>query len=146
MSDRSRRFSGCSILLAAALASTAHAGTLADSLLRPIEGRAQGDVLVGELVRTAQLGADFPTVATTPSVVYSYNVETGSFERSSSSLGPTFVERGETIGRHRLTVGFSYLHVDFQELDGESLAGLSQVRVVPFGGTTNVDRLRLDEF
>jgi hypothetical protein len=134
------------VLLLAGLAGTASAGTLANSLLDPIRGRAQGDVLVAELVRTAELGADFPTVATTPSVVYSYNSETGSFERSSASLGPSFVERGETVGRNRLTVSMSYLHVDFQELDGDSLDGLSQVRVVPFGGTTNVDRLRLDDF
>ena len=131
--------------LTAALSPPTDARTLAASLLVPIENRPQGNLLVAELVRTAVLGADFPSTPTTPSVVFTYDVATGTFERSPSSLGPTFVERGETTGAHRFTFGLSYLYVDFDKLDGENLER-NQSRDVLIGDEIIRDELNLDSF
>ncbi len=38
-----------------------------------------------------------------------------------SSLGPIFGERAETVGRHRLFIGFSYQFLDFDKIDGVTL-------------------------
>jgi len=38
-----------------------------------------------------------------------------------SSLGPVFGERAETVGRHRLFIGFSYQFLDFDKIDGVNL-------------------------
>jgi hypothetical protein len=79
-------------------------------------------LLVQQLAPSA---ADFPAVSTVPGLTFSYNPELQAFERSSESLGPVFVERAQTIGRGKLDVGFSYLFQDFDELDGNSLDGMS---------------------
>ena len=73
----------------------------------------------------APAAADFPAVSTVPGLTYSYNTELQTFERSSGSLGPVFVERPQTIGHGKLDVGFSYLFQDFDRLDGAGLDGLS---------------------
>jgi hypothetical protein len=82
--------------------------------------------ILGLLVQQlAPAAADFPAVSTVPGFTFSYNTELQAFERSSGSLGPVFVERPQTIGRGKLDIGFSYLFQDFDELDGDSLDGLS---------------------
>jgi hypothetical protein len=46
------------------------------------------------------------------------------FAPSSDSLGPILSERAQTIGRHRLFVGFGYQYFDFTTLDGLKLKEL----------------------
>jgi hypothetical protein len=65
--------------------------------------------------------ADFPAISTVPGFTYRYNPDNLSFERSSNSLGPVFVERPQTLGQGKFDIGFSYLYVDFDELDGRDL-------------------------
>jgi hypothetical protein len=69
--------------------------------------------------------ADFPAISTVPGFTYRYNPELLSFERSSASLGPVFVERPQTLGRGKFDIGMSYLFVDFEELEGQDLDKLS---------------------
>ncbi len=81
---------------------------------------------LGLLVQQLAPGAaDFPAVSTVPGLSFRYNSELQAFERSSGSLGPVYVERPQTVGRGKLDIGFSYLFQDFDELDGDSLDGLS---------------------
>lgn len=81
---------------------------------------------LGLLVQQLAPGAaDFPAISTVPGLTFRYNTELQAFERSSGSLGPVYVERPQTIGRGKLDVGFSYLFQDFDELNGDSLDGLS---------------------
>ena len=81
---------------------------------------------LGLLVQQLAPGAaDFPAVSTVPGLSFRYNAELQAFERSSGSLGPVYVERPQTVGRGRFDVGFSYLFQDFDELEGDSLDGLS---------------------
>ena len=75
--------------------------------------------------QVAASAADFPAISTVPGFTYQFNTQLQVFERSSSSLGPVFVERPETIGRGKVDFGFSYLFIDFDELDGKNLDSLS---------------------
>jgi hypothetical protein len=79
-------------------------------------------LLVKQLAPSA---ADFPAISTVPGFTYRYNPQLLSFERSSSLLGPVFVERPQTLGRGKFDFGFSYLFVDFDELNGQDLDGLT---------------------
>ena len=78
--------------------------------------------LVGTLAPSA---ADFPAVATVPGFTFRFDPQTQAFERSSTSLGSVFVERPHTVGRGKFDVGASFLYVDFDELNGDSLDGYS---------------------
>ncbi len=81
---------------------------------------------LGLLVKQmAASAADFPAISTAPGFTYQYNTQLQVFERSSNLLGPVFVERPETIGRGKIDLGFSYLYIDFDELNGKKLDHLS---------------------
>jgi hypothetical protein len=81
---------------------------------------------LGLLVKqVASSAADFPAISTVPGFTYRYNTQLQVFERSSTSLGSTFVERPQTIGQGKIDFGISYLFVDFEELNGKNLDRLS---------------------
>jgi len=81
---------------------------------------------LGLLVKQmAASAADFPAISTVPGFTYQFNTQLQVFERSSSSLGSVFVERPETLGRGKVDFGFSYLFIDFDELNGKNLDHLS---------------------
>ncbi|MDQ3581516.1 MAG: transporter [Pseudomonadota bacterium] len=81
---------------------------------------------LGLLVQTlAPATADFPAISTVPGLSYRYNPDLQAFERSSGSLGPVYVERPQTVGRGKLDIGIAYLHIDFDELNGDELDGLA---------------------
>jgi hypothetical protein len=75
--------------------------------------------------QVASSAADFPAISTVPGFTYQYNSQLQVFERSAKSLGSVFVERPETLGRGRVDFGFSYLYIDFDELNGKNLDHLS---------------------
>lgn len=79
-------------------------------------------LLVKQLAPSA---ADFPAISTAPGLTYQYDPETQAFLPTSTTLGPLFVERPQTLGRGRFALGFSYLFVDFDELDGQDMDRLS---------------------
>src|SRR6266850_788251 len=49
---------------------------------------------------------------------WQFNAETGTFDRTTNSFGPSFTERALTIGRRRLGLGFNYQHSSFDKLQG----------------------------
>lgn len=69
----------------------------------------------------APAAADFPAISTTPGFTYRYEPSLRVFVPSSASLGSVFVERPQTLGRGKFDFGFSYLHVNFDELNGKDL-------------------------
>lgn len=73
----------------------------------------------------AASAADFPAISTVPGFTFRYSPELQAFERSSTNLGPVFVERPQTLGRGKVDIGLSYLFVNFDELEGEELDTLS---------------------
>ena len=101
-------------------------GITVESVLHRAHFTSASQLALGQLVQQlAPAAADFPAVSTVPGMTYRYNTDLQTFERSSGSLGPVYVERPQTIGRGKLDVGFSYLFQDFDELSGDSLDGLS---------------------
>jgi hypothetical protein len=81
---------------------------------------------LGLLVQTlAPATADFPAISTVPGLSYRYNPDLQAFERSSGSLGPVYVERPQTLGRGKLDIGVAYLHINFDQLNGDDLDGLA---------------------
>jgi hypothetical protein len=65
--------------------------------------------------------ATLPFASPGAGFVYNFNSNAGVFERSSDSFGPILTERADTIGRHKLYLGFSYQHFSFDKVDGVSL-------------------------
>jgi hypothetical protein len=92
-------------------------------------------------------GADFPVTSTTPSFTYTYDPEVGMFERSSGSLGPVFLERGETVGERRFELGFSYLYADLTDEGGKNFADrIFLGSEVTTGGATVAGVFRGEDF
>jgi hypothetical protein len=59
--------------------------------------------------------------------IFSYNPSLGVVARQTESFGPILTERAETIGRHKLYVGFSYQFFDFDRADGVNLKNFGAV-------------------
>ncbi len=95
--------------------------TLTEALFAGALGVEATAPFVFTLQQTAARGTDFPATATTPGFTYRYNPELNMFERAPGTLGPAFLERGETMGKGRSDVGISYLRADFTEINGEDL-------------------------
>src|SRR5271170_1840277 len=102
-------------------------GAAFENVLYPVGGHAFHFVsdfsatlkpLVTDIGRQANL---LPLASPSSGVVLVYDSSLKTFVTSTDSLGPILGERAETIGRHRLFVGFSYQFFDFDKLDGVSL-------------------------
>src|SRR5262249_47196811 len=52
---------------------------------------------------------------------YKYDSESGAFLRSTTSFGPIYAERSETVGRGNFTFGVSYQRFRFSNIDGIDL-------------------------
>ena len=53
--------------------------------------------------------------------VFSFNPQLGVVSRQTEGFGPILTERPDTIGRHKLFVGFSYQYFNFDKADGINL-------------------------
>jgi hypothetical protein len=89
-----------------------HAGHFSGSTLTTL------GLLIQQMVPRA---SDFPAISTVPGLTFHYNSQAQLFERSSTSLGPVFVERAQTLGWGKFDLGFSYLFIDFDEFNGADL-------------------------
>lgn len=70
---------------------------------------------------TATLGTELTTLplsAPGSGFVFQLDRASGLEVRTTQSLGPILAERGDTIGRHKLFVGFSYQYFQFRSEDG----------------------------
>ena len=66
--------------------------------------------------------SQLPLASTVSGFVFSFNPGLGVVARSSESFGPILTERADTIGKHKLFVGFSYQYFDFDRADGVNLS------------------------
>jgi hypothetical protein len=71
--------------------------------------------------------AILPIISPASGFTYKYDSATGTFERSSSSFGPIYTERAETIGRGKISFGASYQRFRFGSLDGINLHNIPAV-------------------
>jgi hypothetical protein len=70
---------------------------------------------------TATLGTELTTLplsAPGSGFVFQLDRASGLEVRTTQSLGPILAERGDTIGRHKLFIGFSYQYFQFKSEDG----------------------------
>ncbi len=74
--------------------------------------------LTADIGRQANL---LPLASPSSGVVFVYDSTLKTLVTGTDSLGPVLGERAETVGRHRLFVGFSYQFFDFDKLDGVNL-------------------------
>ena len=68
-----------------------------------------------------------PIVSPASGFTYSYDEATGAERRSAQTFGPILLERGETIGRGKVSAGINYQHFRFNEIDGNDLRRLPGV-------------------
>jgi hypothetical protein len=64
----------------------------------------------------------------------SFSRELGVFTASNDSLGTILTQRGDTMGRHKLFVSFTFQHFAFNTVDGVNLHDLPTVNVVSYSG------------
>jgi hypothetical protein len=86
----------------------------------------QSEFRLVNIALASQLAA-VPLPSPASGFTYRFDPETGTFIRSTSSFGPILTERGETIGRGRLSLGYSYQFFSFDHLDGVPLADVPAV-------------------
>jgi hypothetical protein len=75
-------------------------------------------VLSEDIGRQANL---LPLASPSSGVVFVYDPSLMTFVTGTDSLGPILGERAETVGRHRLFLGFSYQYFNFNKIDGVNL-------------------------
>jgi hypothetical protein len=71
--------------------------------------------------------AVLPIISPSSGFTYKYDSETGAFVRTTTSFGPIFAERAETIGRGKFMMGSSYQRFRFDSLDGINLHSVPAV-------------------
>jgi Putative MetA-pathway of phenol degradation len=72
----------------------------------------------------ARQSALLPLASPSSGLTYSWDPATKAFSSSTDSFGPIFGERAETMGKHKIFVGLSYQHFNFDRLDGISMKHL----------------------
>jgi hypothetical protein len=80
--------------------------------------------LTGDIARQANL---LPLASPSSGVLLTYDPSLKTFVASTDSLGPILGERGDTIGRHKLFLGFSYQYFNFDQIDGINLRSVPAV-------------------
>ncbi len=68
-----------------------------------------------------------PLISPQSGFTFKYDSATGAIVRTTSSFGPIYTERAETIGRGKFTVGVSYQRFRFSSIDGVNLHSLPAV-------------------
>jgi hypothetical protein len=71
--------------------------------------------------------AILPIISPASGFTYKYDSSVGAFVRTSSSFGPIYTERAETIGRGKISFGVSYQRFRFGSLDGINLHNVPAV-------------------
>lgn len=83
--------------------------------------------------------AILPIISPSSGFTYKYDSAAGAFVRTTTSFGPIYTERAETIGRGKVSFGFSYQRFRFGSLDGIDLHNIPAVFThVPNTGTGSV--------
>jgi hypothetical protein len=71
--------------------------------------------------------AILPIISPASGFTYKYDSSVGAFVRTSSSFGPIYTERADTIGRGKISFGVSYQRFRFGNLDGINLHNVPAV-------------------
>jgi hypothetical protein len=71
--------------------------------------------------------AILPIISPASGFTYKYDPNAGAFERSTTTFGPIYTERAETIGEGKFYFGVSYQRFRFDKLDGINLKNIPSV-------------------
>jgi len=71
------------------------------------------------------VGRSLPVISASAGLVFTFDPETGAFQRQTSILGQLFLERPEPVGQRRWNVSLSYQRVKIDRIDGQDIEGLS---------------------
>jgi Putative MetA-pathway of phenol degradation len=71
--------------------------------------------------------SQLPLTSPASGFIFSFNPSLGVVSRQTENFGPILTERAETIGKHRLFVGFSYQYFNFDKADGVNLKNFGVV-------------------
>src|SRR5580704_3360299 len=90
-------------------------------------GSAQETLNQGVGTAIATQLAILPIISPASGFTFSYDSAAGVFTRSTTSFGPIYTERAETIGRGKVSFGLSYQRFRFGTLDGINLHNVPAV-------------------
>src|SRR3984893_3492709 len=65
--------------------------------------------------------SQLPFTSPASAFIFSFNPSLGVVTRETENFGPILTERADTIGKHKLFVGFSYQYFNFDKADGVNL-------------------------
>ncbi|MCP4003898.1 MAG: hypothetical protein GY725_06855 [bacterium] len=86
-----------------------------------------------------------PVSSSVGGFTFEYNPDLDVYERSTSTFGPLFTERAQTIGRNRLLVSASTSYLEFDEFEGDGISSLAASTMQPsFKVTTDTDSIFKD--
>ena len=71
--------------------------------------------------------SQLPIASPVSGFVFSFNPSLGVVTRQTEGFGPILTERAETIGKHKLFIGFSYQYFDFDKADSVNLKNFGAV-------------------
>jgi len=98
-----------------------------DQVLYPVGGHPfhyESDFSTALQPLTADIGRQanlLPLASPSSGIILVYDPTLKTLVTGTDSLGPILGERAETVGRHRLFIGFSYQFFNFNQLDGVNL-------------------------
>jgi hypothetical protein len=85
--------------------------------------------------------SEIPLESPTSGVILKSDPATGAELPVSSTLGPIFTQRAETIGKGKFYIGFTHQNYHFTSLNGQSLNGLSLLFPYGGGGTASISNI-----
>lgn len=77
-----------------------------------------------------QIGSElgvFPFSSSGGGFTFAFNPDSGTFVRSTESLGPLFAERAPTLGRNKLNLQFAYTFYKYSEFEGNDLDNIQVI-------------------
>ena len=87
-----------------------------------VKDRAAADAASAALSQALLVSlSTLPTSASSAGFTYRFNPALGTLERTTTSFGPSFVERAVTTGRGRMALGATWQYGRFTRLDGRDL-------------------------
>jgi hypothetical protein len=87
-----------------------------------VKDRAAADAASAALSQALLVSlSTLPTSASSAGFTYRFNPSLGTLERTTTSFGPSFVERAVTSGRGRMALGATWQYGRFTRLDGRDL-------------------------
>src|SRR5207249_4639137 len=92
------------------------------------------------------IGSTLPVISASPGIVYRFNIEMGVPERETEIGGQLFLERPETVGRHRWNLSLNYQRVKIETLNGEDIGQLRDTTPIKGGprATFTIPRFGID--